>query len=173
MPALITRILTAVLSALILGALALVWNLLMETRHTFSLFTTLKGAVIAFDSPQGCPEGWSEFSEAKGLVIVGAGEAYPYRQTGGEEEISLTDRHMPFHQHPYVDIYHSENPASRPPEAKKIDIPASRGVAAAYDHDNAGWAISGLTDPFGHREDERQRHTNMQPYIALHFCMRD
>lgn len=170
---LITRILAAVLSALILGALALVWNLLMETRDKFSWFTTLKGAVIAFDSPQGCPEGWSEFSESRGLVIVGTGEAYPYRQTGGEEEISLTDKHIPFHQHPYMDIYHSENPASRPPDAVKLDIPDRKGVSASVDNDNAGWAVGRLTGAFGREEDERSRHTNMPPYIALHFCMRD
>ena len=68
------------------------------------------GTVIAFDLEEGCPMGWSKFTNAAGKVIIGVGEGFlketrvidgqevrldvvledhEYRAEGGEENINL------------------------------------------------------------------------------------
>lgn len=66
---------------------------------------TLSGAVIAFDTPPRCPEGWTDFIEAHGRTIVGVGHGSgltdrSFRVPFGEEEISLQVAHLPKHSHP-------------------------------------------------------------------------
>jgi len=62
------------------------------------------GAVLAFDSPSGCPLGWEEFKSAAGRVIVGEGVGMGlterrYRTEGGEERHQLTVAELPSHVH--------------------------------------------------------------------------
>lgn len=132
-----------------------------------------EGAVVAFDTPDGCPEGWSELPDVVGKVIIGAGRGntYPYRVPGGKEYIDLTEEHIPAHVHGYTDTYFSESANHLPRGSKGVAAPGKKGLSGDVDTNNVGWAIPRETDPFGHEEENRIRHTNMQPYIALHFCV--
>ena len=57
------------------------------------------GDVSAFDLPDGCPDGWSDYASARGQTIIGAtpqdGESAGltrrvYQQQGGAEDIELS-----------------------------------------------------------------------------------
>ena len=41
-------------------------------------------------------------------------QEYRYRHDGGKHEVTLTDRHLPQHQHAYGDVYYSEIPRFKP-----------------------------------------------------------
>lgn len=69
-----------------------------------------EGAVIAFDRSSGCPDGWSEFSDAAGRTIVGYGKGQydannseltqrKYREDGGTEAEILTADQLAPHGH--------------------------------------------------------------------------
>ena len=167
------RILAAVLSVLILGAMGLGWKWIQDIRDTLLWSEIPEGAVVAFDTPRGCPEGWSDLSDAMGKVIIGAGQGdtYPYRVPGGKETIDLTEKHIPAHVHGYTDAYFSESNGRRPGGSKGVSVPGKKGLKGDVDTNNVGWAVTRETDSFGYEGDNRVRHTNMQPYIALHFCV--
>ena len=69
------------------------------------------GAVIAFETKDGCPAGWEEHKDAAGRFILGAGkysdhnaygrEVYPHQvgDTGGQNQAKLEIPHMPSHSH--------------------------------------------------------------------------
>jgi hypothetical protein len=62
-------------------------------------------AVVAFDSPNGCPKGWSNFDQAVGHTIIGSafsqqtntsgGITHNYRDSGGRELHQLTVAELP------------------------------------------------------------------------------
>ena len=133
----------------------------------------LEGVVVAFDTPGGCPKGWSELSDAVGKVIIGAGlgDTYPYRVSGGKEYIDLTEQHIPAHVHGYTDAYFSESNNRRPRGSERVAVPGKKGLKGDVDTNNVGWAVTRKTGSFGYEGENRIRHTNMQPYIAFHFCV--
>ena len=127
----------------------------------------LKGAVLAFDTPDGCPTGWVEFKDSYGRVLLGAGQNYPYQSRHGTEDIVLDKRHMPSHTHEFWDVYFSEIDDSPPSkEVKMFDVPGKYGQKGPRDQDNKGWAFLHSTGSIG----EGKPYTNMQPYLALYFC---
>ena len=168
-----TRIFVTVLSALILGALALVWQWVREIREAVPTSAVPNGAVVAFDVAEGCPKGWIEFTEAKGLVIIGAGDKYRYRTFGGQDEIIVTNEHIPRHTHEYLDVYHAEDDKRRPEATIQVDVPGTLGAGIKPDRGNVGWANTRETEPSGSDDNSWITHTNMQPFIALHFCKPD
>lgn len=149
-------------------------RLLFEVlEELLSLVALPQGAVVAFDRAEGCPDGWTNFSEAEGLVIVGANSDYVYRVQGGEKDILLADEHMPSHDHTFTDIYFSEAAGLLPRGMKSISVPKKAG-SQGYDEDNVGWGFpERRTDPSGHLAETRALLNNMQPYLPLHFCKRD
>lgn len=122
------------------------------------------GTVVAFDLPNGCPDGWTEFADAAGRVIIGQGSGMvdengqplmsrKYREHGGEEKHTLTVAEMPSHQH---SVYQHAGYHGGDVEG------ASAGDARTMVHA----AVSG---PTGGGE----AHNNMPPYVALYFCKKD
>lgn len=127
----------------------------------------LKNAVLAFDTPDGCPAGWVELTDSEGRVLLGVGPRYPYQNRGGTENIALDDSHIPSHAHKFWDVYFSEtddNP--KPKEIRMLPVPGGFGQKGPRDQNNMGWAFSHSTEPSG----KGASHSNLQPYIALHFC---
>lgn len=131
------------------------------------------GAVMAFDLPNGCPKGWTEFTPAAGRFIIAVdGDKYtlpyiagkPDYQRHGEETIKLSIQEMPKHLHGYMDKH--------------------------FHADNGGWSLAGGNNNFnstglaksetqlagGHDDiahGESAPHNNMPPYIALYMCKKD
>ena len=131
----------------------------------------LKGAVIAFDQREGCPDGWIMFSAAENRTIIGASEdGHHFGSTNGQENILLIEDHIPLHLHTYEDIYFSEFEDWRPNGASAVEVPGGLGLAGHVDADNAGWTLPRRTDPVG--SEPNKPFTNMQPYIALYYCKR-
>ena len=120
-------------------------------------------AVVAFDLPNGCPDGWTEFADAAGRTIIGQGSGMDdgngkpltgrkYRGHGGEEKVKLTVAEMPTHGHSGVTAVGSYNAAHLATQDSQ-NLPQARGSIGA----------SGSSKP----------HNNMPPYIALYFCKKD
>ncbi|MEP3678040.1 MAG: hypothetical protein ABJN21_04010 [Paracoccaceae bacterium] len=70
---------------------------------------TPKGAVLAFNLDS-CPDGWVEFTPARGRTIIGAGQGDGLRnrelgQQGGAETHTLTAAQIPAHTHSYQSSY--------------------------------------------------------------------
>lgn len=135
-------------------------------------------AVVAFDRPGGCPEGWSPLEEAQGRTIVGVGvlsvdenrkTEYRYRHDGGDHEVTLSESHLPRHQHAYVDVYYTERRDFQPPGISSVDVPRAYGSEGGRDSDNVGWVRPSSVTDFSGPEDQ-ETFTNMQPYIVLHYC---
>lgn len=206
----------AVISAIILGALALVWNFASSgglvkalggvpkaeleamIGHPHPAAPALapvaampKDAVVAFDMPGACPEGWSTFAEAQSRAIVGAffGSGfvaglgaderreqlteYKYRQHGGEEMVALTVEQFPSHLHA-LQLHYAYNFA----QGNAFILTGQDGPVE--DGDSSKFTFS--SDFKLPREDQRsatetvgsgQPHNNMPPYVALYFCKKD
>jgi hypothetical protein len=126
-----------------------------ELVRQLAMGASFKSAVIAFDQP--CPNGWTEFTDAAGRVIIGVGrgEGLTSRargDTGGEEKHTLTVNEMPSHSHA---IFRPADPSN----------------------DDELFVAGGTIRRSGPLPTERtgggQPHNNMQPYIALYFCKKD
>ena len=114
-------------------------------------------AVVAFASPRGCPQGWTEFADATGRVVIGQGQgagltSRSYRAIGGQERVTLTEAEMPAHTHT---VSHS---GSGNPNAMGGFLVSRIGPDEME--------AEGETNPIG----GGQPHENMPPFIALYFC---
>ena len=149
-----------------------------------------KGAVLAFDTPDGCPEGWSHFAEGQSRVVVGASRGsfanglaedeggnpltgYKYRDHGGDSKVALSDDQLPSHRHHGVktNLYlESGDVISRrkPVEGRRggIDLP---WLIGATSDDSVLVSTARVVDDFGGNEP----HNNIPPFIALYFCKKD
>jgi hypothetical protein len=113
------------------------------------------GAVLAFDLPGGCPEGWSSFQDASGRSIIGEGKGVGlskrnYRAAGGEEKHTLTISEIP--QHDHGGIYGGNG--------------GKAGMTNDFAYHSSGFQ---KINPEG----GGQPHNNMPPFIVLHFCRKD
>lgn len=140
-------------------------------------------AIVAFDRPGGCPDGWTQIEEAQGRIIVGVGTLsgdeneerpeYRYRHDGGEHEVALTDKHLPRHQHGYEDVFYTEKKDERdtflPPSIRSVEIPGNWGSHGGWDDDNDGWVRPDTMTQFSGSEGPAP-FTNMQPYIVFYYC---
>jgi len=159
------------LSADLSDALVRIASLEEDTHKVPKQQLVPKGAVFAFDTPDGCPEGWSHFAEAQSRAIVGASAGsfedglandedgspligLKYRGHGGWQMVALTEAQMPRHRHAYGD----RSVASRG-DAKMMTDGPLRG----WEDRPRETEVSGGSDA----------HPNMPPYIALYFCKKD
>lgn len=131
-----------------------------RTEEALRVLPDLARAVVSFDSPDGCPEGWVEFQDAAGRVIVGQGSSKDlsprrYREIDGEEEHALAIAEMPAHTHPVRRDF------DNPPDFLGGST-AGFGVA---ENGNNGDRVNVVGAAGGSRP-----HNNMQPYIVLVFC---
>lgn len=118
------------------------------------------GVVAAFDLER-CPDGWAEFREGRGRVLIGVGTGAGLtprsaRETGGVERVTLTLSELPSHAHRTVE---------------------------AGDGGNSRWGVGGnMNARHGVRWDPNfptsntesvglgQAHENMPPFIVMLFC---
>lgn len=129
------------------------------------------GAVVAYADIKSCPDGWKQFDDGAGRVIIGAGSGsnkdetgkvlsrYSPSQTGGQESSILKASNLPPHTHKYNDIYYSERGGS-------VTVPNNLGSNGS-DSDNKGFQIvrTTLTD-----SSKASGFTNLPPYVALLLC---
>jgi hypothetical protein len=126
------------------------------------------GAVVAFNSEKGCPDGWSALQSAAGRMVVGAGPhnnvdalgavlpVYPLGTTGGEERHTLTIAEMPAHNH--------ETALAAEPGGVQFGsgepIKSITGVAYTGSFAGALTSMTGGSKPF----------RILPPFIALLYC---
>ena len=145
------------------------------------------GAIAAFDVASGCPNGWRDFAEGAGRVIVGSGNgpeltSRPFRSFGGEEKVSLDRRTLPPHNHAAGGLqmqpngHHTHN---SPNESK----PYGAGLGAIEQGGSAGGSTSVGMQPAGQHEHklagatdvsgDGMPHNNMPPFIVLRLCRKE
>lgn len=103
--------------------------------------------------------GWTEYSEASGRFIIGAGKgplaaAVSVGQTGGEERVQLRPNEMPAHQHVLAFV----------PEVSNLSG-GSYAVMSDLRHPSTARRTAQTNAAGGNAA-----HNNMPPFIALHFC---
>lgn len=153
------------------------------------------GAVVPFDHPDGCPEGWSRFAAATDRVIIGEGGQHqllyragePVYPIGGAATATLEVEHMPAHSHPVVDPGHTHRALAPPHSANSA---SSQGYPARDRHyrfrtsDRAGGAYRDqrmrgdaiTTNRTGISLDETgggAAFDIMPPFLALYMCRKD
>ncbi len=98
------------------------------------------GAVMAFNL-NSCPDGWTEFTDARGRVVIGAnGGTYTLGSQGGEENTTLDSTKM---------SYTDTGPGA-------TILPAALGAGGTV----FGRSTLAPPDPF----------TNIPPYVSLLYC---
>lgn len=162
-----------------LGAALTRLEALESTAHSIPEIRLIpKGAVLAFDTPDVCPEGWSPFKEGQSRAIIGAGSGagfttgmavdegrnplteYKYRQHGGRELVTLTKEQMPYHSHSFSGT--SVNSGGWGGQGV-------RPVAVGGTQLSGRFTPEGQISPAG----GNLAHPNMPPYIALYFCKKN
>lgn len=118
------------------------------------------GAVVAFDLPDGCPDGWSDFGDGAGRVVIGTGSGYPYRSSAGEAEVTLGIEHLPKHRHT-VDEFEWGFDVDGDGDVGRIEV--DNGQPRGRDTGN--FTTSSVGDG--------EAHENLPPYIVLHFCRKE
>jgi hypothetical protein len=136
-----------------------------------------KGAVLAFDTPDACPEGWSPFVEGQSRFILGASFGLPndlfraealtdrkYRDHDGEEMVTLTEAQMPAHAH-----------KGSTTDATWVRTTSGPDAASFNRENNSGQGVEkkNRIPLIIASEGSDQPHPNMPPYIALYFCKKD
>lgn len=117
------------------------------------------GAVMAFDLPTKCPDGWSQFIDADGKSIIGVGNTRNYREQGGNSTHQLTVDEMPSHKHSFT--------------GDPISIGGWNGDIT-YDVSVGDYSANGSITPSGviSTEGGSRPHNNMPPFLALYYCIK-
>lgn len=132
-------------------------------EHSHDVVGVPSGAIIAAKKACRNLKGdWTEFEDARGRMIIGANPngTYGYKprqlgESGGQEEVTLTDTQMPKHSHGFVGAL-SGQPLQWYQSQKSYAVPAADGQKSI------DWSAGGV-----------KSHENMPPYIALYFCVKD
>ena len=191
--------LSAIVTAVILALLLAAWQLVTggglvsalggATNNDLKLVAPApSGAVVAFDLPNGCPKGWSDFKDGQSRMVVGATfpkesppndedgqrlSKYEFRQTGGKEQHMLRIEEMPTHDHSVNDPGHRHRVAGGFSAKDSDNEPGggelTNGGLAQGDHRSSP-ARSGLSIA---SRGGGEPHPNMPPHVALYFCKKD
>lgn len=134
------------------------------------------GAVVAFDRADGCPGGWVDVGESApdqfaGRVLVVAGPATkrtperastserPRDSQGGEENVVLTEEHLPQHDHSTGIFNQLLGKTGRDTYDYTVEGPPSGpSLGEAFPMAPVGGD---------------QAHNNMPPFIALTMCKKE
>lgn len=101
--------------------------------------------------------------DMRDLAIVGAGSSYSMGDTGGETEVTLSVGEMPAHSHSNTPHAHSEITA----------IPNLTTIGAGVPEPTAVPSVgtTGFTSVAIDNTGGDEAHNNLQPYIALKYCI--
>lgn len=125
----------------------------------------LSGAVVAF-SNSNCPPGWKIYEKTRGRTIIGAGKGdglteRKFDSTGGVEKHQLTVSEMPQHSHDFFGIGFDYG-------AMDMGQSYSNSIALGKNPIGRQYTPSGsLSDVGGN-----SAHENMQPWVALQYCVK-
>jgi len=114
------------------------------------------GAIVAFDG-SGCPEGWEEYNNAKGKVVIGADhKSFTVGDKGGNATITIEEKNLPPHSH-------------------KQKLSGGPGQLPGFVHTTGqAWSYTAHGINIDHKTDggngKKERLSNMQPWIALRYC---
>ncbi|MEP6018148.1 MAG: hypothetical protein ABJ251_06655 [Paracoccaceae bacterium] len=156
-------------------------------QHTNDFFSSIpenlagipSGAVVAFDLPNRCPEGWGPFAELQGRVIIGASFGIPdnlfrseatidrkYRDHGGQEEVALTGHEqLPRHRHE-VEVGGS----SRLSFVDYSQFKQDGGTSPLVSNSGTRHPYAGTGTFRTNYVGNSVPHENMPPFIALYYC---
>jgi hypothetical protein len=115
-------------------------------------------AVIAFDAPNECPDGWTEFKEAAGNVVIGISDKHPYRNSGGFEAHQLKVAELPPYQISFT-----------------VNEAASSGAGDRYNAGGKDYLVitkspKPLSIEVGGKGDSI---STMPPYVTLRYCKKN
>lgn len=132
--------------------------------------------VVAFEGQ--CPSGWTEYSNARGRVILGVNDQHLFKETAGEEMHTLSTQELPNYQ---LTGQATDTKHSHPVSVQFSTIDGSNGSVnprAGLDdgrYTSGSAKIDVLESGHGHAVSvlsggNNEPHNNMPPYIALYFC---
>lgn len=142
------------------------------------------GAVAAFDLSDGCPEGWTDFKDARGRVIIGSGKGEgltrrAFREPAGIEQIKLEAGHLPKHSHPInaMVINNSAGPVIGFKEGgwfvnRILALPRKDAPGTGVPNDSVSRNQTTLSEIVSVANQQKSLN-NMSPYISLFFCKKD
>jgi hypothetical protein len=121
-------------------------------RVVDTYFVTPPGSVIAFNQGY-CPEGWTEFDQGAGRVILGASSGFEFGTTGGRADIPSDGQHSHSGRTNGMDDLGPRHPHGH-----------ARDSGSNQNHSHA----------FGTSTVSAHNHggSNMPPYVALTLCER-
>lgn len=125
----------------------------------------IAGAVVAFNASS-CPSGWKPFDKAKGRTIIGAGKGdnlsdRTFGSVGGEEKHILTVDEMHKHTHEF----HGDKSNLG---AMDMGQAYSESLAKGKNPLEQKYTSSGSISEAG----GNSAHENMQPWLALMYCIK-
>jgi microcystin-dependent protein len=101
--------------------------------------------------------------DLRSRVPIHQGNSFQLAQTGGVEEVSLTLNQIPLHTHPFVAAGVNGDQIS-----PSGNLPANSFNVTPYINDVAGTGLNASAiGPTG----GSQPHTNIQPFLCLHFII--
>ncbi|WP_299044165.1 hypothetical protein [uncultured Tateyamaria sp.] len=134
------------------------------------------GLVAAFDTPRGCPSGWSTFREGSGRVIVGSGRgnfdeneeflsARQLSEKGGAEQVILTRDMVPVG--PLVVRSDTSDAVTGDGLLRLLKEQTIRSTSISQ------WALRLPAEDAGVDAPEAVPHNNMPPFVVLHLCRKE
>jgi microcystin-dependent protein len=126
------------------------------------------GIIMWHGAENKIPDGWAlcngnnETPNLTDKFIVGAGESYRVRDTGGKEEVTLAKNQMPKHNHIGTESYNQLVRYNKEGEKEAFDGNGSNNT----NRFNLRWHAS-IVDA-----GESKPHENRPPYYALCFIMK-
>lgn len=119
------------------------------------------GAVMAFNRAD-CPPGWADIPALNGRVVIGSGKGEnltqrDWKQSGGFENVTLTEAQMPKHNH---------NDGEWGLLLRQTGNATTKGTDGSPGEPDINIGKSILEKGGG------EPHPNMQPYYVLKYCER-
>ena len=110
-------------------------------------------------------DGQSTFAlpDLRGRVPIHQGNGFILAQTGGAEQVTLTDQQIPIHSHPYLGTSTLAN------DANAINNVVAQ-VTAGFPYLNAAAPIAMAPGSVGNTGGS-QPHSNFQPYLCIDFII--
>lgn len=174
----VEKVIVGVLTTIALAAVYALWDAVRELRVGFGV---PQNAVLVFDEPSGCPDGWVNMGEDwRGLVAVAAvrdtNDKYGFGRRGGSETHVLTEAEIPSHFHGAGDLKVNANPHNLHASASSEATDAAQRTDGIFkapphtrDYGSHDHVLEGTTSTWG----GGSAHNNMSPYIALYYCKKE